>query len=158
MILCVASEISGGQAILKQRLPQPQHKLIVIFNASRGLYQFAFQWNMPIKSSSSVCLLIHRQLLPLQGTSNIMFAWYFVKRCCRLLRKNSPKHGKKSVTNLHDDAKKSGVSLSIYISRAPNSTAAFSKTGNGWDSLKIPNLFEKTFLFETNLDDTFHQV
>lgn len=91
MILCVASEMSGGQVILKQSLPQPQHKLIVIFFASRGLYQFTFQWNMPIKSSSPVYVVIHRRLLPFQRTSNNMFAWYFVKGCCRLLRKVHPK-------------------------------------------------------------------
>lgn len=94
MILCVAFEMSGGQVILKQRLPQPQHKLIAIFFVSRGLYEFAFQWNMPIKSSSPVCLVIHRQLLPFQGISNNMFAWYFVKGYCRLLRKSSPKNGR----------------------------------------------------------------
>lgn len=35
-ILCVTSAMSGTIAIFNRRLPQPQHKLILIFFASRG--------------------------------------------------------------------------------------------------------------------------
>lgn len=44
--------MSGAQAILKRRLPQPQHKLIVIFLPSRGLRQFDLQWKVSVMSRS----------------------------------------------------------------------------------------------------------
>lgn len=66
--LRVTSEMSVAQAILQGRLPQPQHKLIVIFCPSGGLCQFALLWWMsvmghPPKGNSAFTVhLLHSHL------------------------------------------------------------------------------------------------
>lgn len=67
-LLCVTSEMSVAQAILQRRLPQPQHKLIIIFFPSGGLCQFALWWWMsvmghPPKGNSTFAVhLLHSHL------------------------------------------------------------------------------------------------
>lgn len=79
IILCIASEISGGQAIFNRRLPQLQHKLIVIVFVSRGSSSICITWNMSIRS---VHLVINRHPLLFKGKYSLkhMFARYRAKR------------------------------------------------------------------------------
>jgi len=59
-ILCVASQMSGAQAIFNRQLPQPQHKLILIFFATRG--------------SLSICIIM-------KHVSQKVFSWKSCPTC-----------------------------------------------------------------------------